>query len=195
MSLRPAALIAFACAATPVLAQDKPEDYPKKPIRIVVGIAPAGGLDLMTRLGAQKLSERLNQTFIVDNRSIQVTFSSVATIGPYMKTGKARALAITSPGRSPVHPDLPTVSEAGVPGFALHNTYSYYAPAGTPRGVIRTINTIVGEAMNAPEVVKTLGADGTEVVKRATPEEFKVKFDREYLELEKLINSVKITIN
>jgi len=321
--LRRGALTVTACAATAALAQEKPPDYPKKPVRIVVGIAPAGGLDLMTRLGAQKLGERLNQTFIVDNRpgggtviamdlvaqappdgytllaasetlmlngvmkrapydvrkafvpivqlttqpyvlivnptvpvrsvkdliayaksrpatlnygsqgtgttghigmerfkymagidivhvpykgaapalmdllagQIQVTFSSVATIGPYMKTGKARALAITSPGRSPVHPDLPTVSEAGVPGFALHNTYSYYAPAGTPRGIIRTINTIVSEAMNAPEVVKTLGADGTEVVKRATPEEFKVKFDREYLELEKLINSVKITIN
>src|SRR5689334_8716019 len=49
-------------------AQDKLPDYPKKPIRIVVGIAPGGGLDNMTRLGAQKLSERWGQSVIVDNR-------------------------------------------------------------------------------------------------------------------------------
>ena len=87
------------------------------------------------------------------------------------------------------------MSEAGVPGFELRNTYSYYAPAATPRSIIRTINTIVSEGMNAADVVKTLGADGTEVVARATPEEFKAKFEREYLELEKLIKSVNIVIN
>ena len=63
-----AALAAPACAATAAHAQEKPSDYPNKPVRIVVGIAPAGGLDLMTRLGAQKLSTRWNQTYIVDNR-------------------------------------------------------------------------------------------------------------------------------
>src|SRR6185369_12782303 len=63
-----AALAALSCAVVPADAQEKPGDYPVKPVRIVVGIAPAGGLDLMTRLGAQKLGARWNQTFIVDNR-------------------------------------------------------------------------------------------------------------------------------
>ena len=63
-----AALGASVSIATAAQAQEKPGDYPKKAVRIVVGIAPAGGLDLMTRLAAQKLSERWNQTFIVDNR-------------------------------------------------------------------------------------------------------------------------------
>ena len=63
-----AALAALVNATTAADAQEKPGDYPKKAVRIVVGIAPAGGLDLMTRLAAQKLSERWNQTFIVDNR-------------------------------------------------------------------------------------------------------------------------------
>src|SRR5262245_44797505 len=62
-----AALFAMLAAAT-VHAQEKPADYPKKPIRVIVGIAPAGGLDLMTRLAAQKITERWGQTVIVDNR-------------------------------------------------------------------------------------------------------------------------------
>ena len=60
--------IAFACGLTPALAQDKPADYPLRPIRVVVGIGPGGGLDLMTRLGAQKIADGWNQSVIVDNR-------------------------------------------------------------------------------------------------------------------------------
>jgi tripartite-type tricarboxylate transporter receptor subunit TctC len=60
-----AALVAAAAAAH---ARDKPRDYPRKPVRIVVGIAPGGGLDTMCRLGAQKLSERWGRSVIVDNR-------------------------------------------------------------------------------------------------------------------------------
>jgi tripartite-type tricarboxylate transporter receptor subunit TctC len=58
-------LFAVACVATAADAQEKPGDYPKKPIRIVIGIAPGGGLDTMTRLGAQKLSERWGKSVIV----------------------------------------------------------------------------------------------------------------------------------
>ena len=61
--------MAFTTAlATCAAAQDKPPGYPAKPIRIIIGIAPAGGLDAMARLGAQKLTERWSQTVIVDNR-------------------------------------------------------------------------------------------------------------------------------
>ena len=62
------ALVAAACAATVAHAQDKPADYPKKPIRIVIGIAAGGGLDTMSRLGTQKLSERWGRSVVVDNR-------------------------------------------------------------------------------------------------------------------------------
>ena len=63
-----AVLVAFTCVASAAHAQEKPADYPNRPIRIVVGIAPGGGLDMITRVGAQKLSERWNQSAIVDNR-------------------------------------------------------------------------------------------------------------------------------
>ena len=62
------ALVALACVTAVAHAQEKPGDYPKKPIRIVIGIAAGGGLDTMTRLWAQKLSERWGKSVIVDNR-------------------------------------------------------------------------------------------------------------------------------
>ena len=61
-------LFAVLCSSPLAQAQERPADYPRKPIRIVVGIAPAGGLDLMTRLAGQKITERWNQSVIVDNR-------------------------------------------------------------------------------------------------------------------------------
>ena len=62
------ALLTVTCAAPPVGAQDKGRDYPTRPIRIVIGIAPGGGLDTITRVAAQRLSDRLRQTAVVDNR-------------------------------------------------------------------------------------------------------------------------------
>ncbi len=61
-------VLPFALAVCSAHAQNKPPDYPLRPIRIIVGIGPGGGLDLMTRLGAQKIAERWNQSVIVDNR-------------------------------------------------------------------------------------------------------------------------------
>ena len=61
-------LLPAAAVAASALAQDKPAGYPQRPIRVIVGIGPGGGLDLMTRLGAQKIAEGWNQSVIVDNR-------------------------------------------------------------------------------------------------------------------------------
>ena len=63
--------VAFAgcmCAAIHAHAQQRSTEYPTRPIRVIIGIAPGGGLDTMTRVAAQKLSERLGQTAVVDNR-------------------------------------------------------------------------------------------------------------------------------
>ena len=126
---------------------------------------------------------------------IQMTFSTIATSGAHMRSGKVRPIAFTGPKRSALYPDLPTVSEAGVPGFELHNTYGYYAPAATPRAILRAINQVVSQGMNSPETVKALAADGQEVVPPMSLEEVKAKFDREYADLEKLIRTLNITLN
>ena len=92
-------------------------------------------------------------------------------------------------------PDLPTVAEAGVPGFQVRNTYGYLAPAGTPHGIVRALAAVISQGMNTPETVKALAADGSEVVAPATPGEFKAKFSSEYAALEKLIKAINIRID
>jgi tripartite-type tricarboxylate transporter receptor subunit TctC len=95
----------------------------------------------------------------------------------------------------PLYPELPTVSESGLPGFELTNSYSFFAPAGTPHGIIRAINAVVSQGMNSPETTKVLAAAGTEAVAPATPEEFKAKFERDYAEMEQLVRAANIRIN
>ena len=312
-----------ACFAGAAQAQEKRPGYPTKPIRVIVGIAAAGGLDTMTRLAAQKLSERWGQPVIVDNRpgggtvlamdlvvkaqpdgytllaasdtlmmngvlkradydvrtafipivqlttqpymlvvnpsvpvksvkelvayaksrpgtlnygsqgmgttghigwerfrfmtgvdivhvpykgaapavidvmagQIQMTFSNVVTSGAHVRSGKLRGLAVTGARRGQVFPEMPTVAEAGVPGFELTNSYGYYAPAGTSMTIVRAMAAAIAQGMNSPDTVKHLAADGSEPYPPSTPEEFKAKFAREYAELEKLVRAANIKIN
>ncbi len=75
---------------------------------------------------------------------IQLTFASTITSAPHIRTGKLRGIAITGAKRTQVIPDMPTVSESGVPSFDVSNSYSYFAPAGTPRAITRAISHVVG---------------------------------------------------
>ena len=317
------AFAAFLCIAIPVHAQHKSGEYPTRPIRIIVGIAPGGGLDTMTRVAAQRLSERFGQTAVVDNRpgagtllgsdlvqqaapdgytllcasetlilngvlkrakydvrtafvpvvrltiqpyilvvnpalpvktvkdliahararpgalsfgtpgvgttihigwerliamtgikivhvpykggapavidamsgEIQAVITTTITAGAHLKSGKLRALAMTGPKRVPVYPNVPTVSESGVPGFELTNSYGFFVPAGTPQAIIAKINGATIEVMHARETQKVLAADGAEAAPAATPAEFKAKFARDYAEMEKTIVAANIKLN
>jgi tripartite-type tricarboxylate transporter receptor subunit TctC len=319
---RTIAFLGLICIAVHARAQERSADYPNRPIRVVIGISPGGGLDTMTRVAAQRLSERLGQTAVVDNRpgggtvlamdlvqqatpdgytllcasetlmlngvlkrarydvrtafvpivrlttqpyilvlnpalrassvkeliayarskpgaltygtpgvgttlhigwerlsamagidvlhvpykggaqavldvmsgQIQMTITTTITAGPHMKSGKLKALAVTGPKRVPVYPELPTVSESGLPGFELTNSYGFFAPAGTPRAVVSKINATVIQVMHVPETRKVLAADGAEAAPPATPEEFKARFARDYAELERTIAAARITL-
>lgn len=125
---------------------------------------------------------------------IQMTFSNTVTSGAHIRSGKLRGLAITSLQRGQIFPEMPTVAESGVPGFELSNSYGYYAPAGTPLGIVREINAVVSQGMNAPDTVRLLAADGSEPIPPATPGEFKARFEKNYAELEKLIAAANIRI-
>ena len=311
------------CIAIHAHAQEKPAEYPKRPIRVVVGIAPGGGLDTMTRVAAQKLGERFGQTAVVDNRpgggtvlgmdlvqqaapdgytllcasetlmlngvlkrarydvrkafvpivrlttqpyilvvnpslpvasvkeliahararpgvlsygtpgvgtalhigwerftamasveilhvpyrggalavidvmsgEIQMVITTTITAGAHIKGGKLKAVAVTGPKRVQVYPDVPTVSESGLPGFELTNSYGFFAPAGTPMAIVGKINAAVIQVMHSPETRKALAADGAEAAPPATPEEFRAKFERDYAELEKTITAANIKLH
>jgi len=94
----------------------------------------------------------------------QVTFvfAVLPTALPYIKGGKLKALAVSSPQRNPALPDVPSVSEAGLPGFNVTEWVGIFAPAGTPTAVVARLNTAANRALQHPDVVerlKSLGAD------------------------------------
>lgn len=88
---------------------------------------------------------------------------------PHLKAGKVRALAVTTAKRSPVFPDLPTVSEAGLPGFESVAVYGFLAPAGTPADVIALLNRETNAVLQMPEVIAKLAEQGIEAA-GGTPE-------------------------
>ena len=94
---------------------------------------------------------------------------------PFVKDGKLRALAITSRERSPLVPDLPTMIEAGVPGFELTGWLGLFAPAGTPRPIVERLYAEMAKVIAVPEVRERLPGLGYEPV-GSTPEEFAARY-------------------
>lgn len=101
---------------------------------------------------------------------IQVMFTTVASAASLIEGGQLRALAVTSAGRSPAFPDLPTVAEAGVPGYAAESWYGLFAPAKTPADVIDRLNRSAATAVQS-EAFKRLGANEGLVMVARPPEE------------------------
>ena len=277
------------------------QPYPSKPVRIVVSFAPGGGTDVIARLVAQKLSEKMGQTFVVDNkpggngvigsqtvataqpdgytlyfassdhvilgpnlftnlpydtvkdfspitsvarqnlvlvvhpsvpaqsvkefismskskpgelnyssagtgsathltgelfqsrtevklthvpykgsapaitdllagRDVKVSFAAVAPIVPHIKTGKVRALGVTSAARLNALPEVPTMAEAGIADFDIFFWFGLFAPAGTPKEVISELNKHLTAVLQSLDVVERITALGAEPM-GGTPEE------------------------
>ena len=83
---------------------------------------------------------------------IQAIFSPISTMLPHARSGKARALAVSSAKRVELAPDLPSVAEAGVPGFDGTSWYPFLAPARTPQTIVRKINSDINRVLQKPEV-------------------------------------------
>ncbi len=109
---------------------------------------------------------------------VALYFSSLPPAVGLIKDGRVRALAVTGPTRSKVLPDLPTVAEAGLPGYETVLHYGIVAPAGTPRPIIERLNAALRSALAAPEVQARLAAEGAEIMP-STPEDYAADIDRE----------------
>lgn len=101
---------------------------------------------------------------------IQVMFTTVASAASLIAAGQLRALAVTSAERSPAFPELPTVAEAGVPGYAAESWYGLYAPAKTPAEVIDRLNRSAAHAVQS-EAFKKLGVNEGLVMVASEPAE------------------------
>ena len=302
--------------AQQAVAQPLQSQYPKKPIRVLVGTPAGSGSDVMTRSVAQKLSERLGQSVVVDNRAgasgaisiqlgaqaapdgytlvtlsaqnvtamllgtvstdipkelaavcmllsqpyllvanpsleansvrelislakskplvyassgvgtvvhlgmelfksmaavdithvpykgsglsmidlmagrVQVSITNPLTAGPLVRSGKLKALAITSPQRVHALPDLPTVAESGVPGYDLRSWYGFLAPKGTPAAIINMVNRESIAVVNEPEMKNRLAAEGADAAQPNTPEQFRDFIAAETARWGKIIRSL-----
>lgn len=120
---------------------------------------------------------------------VDLTFVAIPVALPHIRSGKVRAIAVTTARRSSVMPELPTIAEAGLPGFEVTNAYGVLAPAGTPREIVVKLQQEIARILNLPDVRERLIGLGAEPV-GSTPEEFGV-----YLrtEIAKWANVVKTT--
>lgn len=312
------AALAVALIPAAAAAQQKPDGYPRKPVRVLVGSPAGSGSDVMMRAVAQKLTDRWGQSVIVDNRAgaagaislqlasqavpdgytlatlsaqnvtamllgtvttnipkeltpvvlmitqpylmvatpslpagsvkelialarakplvyassgtgsvvhlgmelfksmagvemthipykgsglsmidvmsgrVQLAITNTLTAAPLVRSGKLKALAITSPQRVQAMPDLPTVSEAGVPGYELRSWYGLLVPNKTPVSLVLMLNREVSQTMNTPEVRERLAADGAEAAAPNTPDQFRKVIAGEIVKWGKLIKTLGI---
>jgi tripartite-type tricarboxylate transporter receptor subunit TctC len=109
---------------------------------------------------------------------IPMAFAPIPASHPNVSAGTLRALAVTSLTRSGLLPDVPTIAEAGVPGFDASLYYGLAAPAGTPRPIIDKLNKVLRDALASNEVKRQLGSDGTEITP-GSPEDYADFIDKD----------------
>jgi tripartite-type tricarboxylate transporter receptor subunit TctC len=98
-------------------------------------------------------------------------FSSVSALHPHIKNGKLKAQGVTAAKRSSLLPEVPTLSEAGLPGFEMLSWFGLLAPAATPQMIVSRLNAETIKALSTPDMKSTVAAQGSEVM-AGTPEQF-----------------------
>ncbi|MGY3618804.1 Bug family tripartite tricarboxylate transporter substrate binding protein [Bradyrhizobium sp. USDA 10063] len=109
---------------------------------------------------------------------IPMAFAPIPASHANVSAGTLRALAVTSLARSGLLPEVPTIAEAGVPGFDASLYYGLAAPAGTPRPIIDKLNKVLRDALASDEVKRQLGSDGTEITP-GSPEDYADFIDKD----------------
>ena len=106
----------------------------------------------------------------VAGKEVDAAFQGIATVTSLVKAGKVRLVGVTTPRRLAQFPDVPTVSESGLPGFEFNSWFTIMAPAGTPKAIINTLAAEVQKALADPEVREKLQAQGL-TPRGSSPEE------------------------
>ncbi|TFY96318.1 Bug family tripartite tricarboxylate transporter substrate binding protein [Ramlibacter humi] len=106
----------------------------------------------------------------VGAKEVQAAFQGIATVTSLIKANKVRLIGVTTPRRMPQFPDVPTVSESGLPGFEFNSWFTLMAPAGTPKTIVSQLNAAVQKSLADPDVRAKLDAQGL-TPRGTTPEE------------------------
>ncbi len=110
--------------------------------------------------------------------NVDATFTGAPAVLPHVKSGRLRALAVSSAQRIPSLPDVPTVAESGFPGWEADQWYGVVAPAGTPAAVVNRLNAEINKALALPDVAQQLASEGA-VPMPGTPQAFADLIQRE----------------
>jgi len=122
---------------------------------------------------------------------VGMMFANLTDIGGQLKGGKIKALAVTSPQRAPLIPDVPTLAEAGVPGFEILSWFALVAPAGTPAPIIKQLNAETVKVLAREDIKSTLGSQGLTVYS-STPEQVTAHIKSEIAKFTRIARAANI---
>ncbi|MGE8637924.1 MAG: tripartite tricarboxylate transporter substrate-binding protein, partial [Achromobacter sp.] len=125
---------------------------------------------------------------------VDYMFDSITSAKPHVASGKLRALAVTTTKRSAALPDVPTLQEAGVPGYELMPWFAAFAPAGTPPEVVAKLNEAMRNALAEPKVKATLESIGAESI-GSSPDALRDHLAKETQQWKTLVKERNIKIN
>jgi tripartite-type tricarboxylate transporter receptor subunit TctC len=124
---------------------------------------------------------------------IHMTMGAMFTFLPYIKSGKARALAITAAERSATLPDLPTMAESGLRGFEASSWHGWLAPAGTPTAIVYRLSEDLARVVRSPDIAKRLADEGGVPV-GSTPDQFRLLIAEEIARWGKVVKDSGIRV-
>ncbi len=125
---------------------------------------------------------------------VQMMFFTVSAALPYVKSGRLKALAIASAKRTPLAPEIPTVSESGVPGFEATTWFGVMAPRGTPRPIVAKLHDAFAGALKMPDVQDRLAKQGFDIV-GSSPEEFARYIRAEIPKWAAVVKAAKVAVD
>jgi len=125
---------------------------------------------------------------------VQVLVENISAAVPNIKAGRLRAIAVTSMTRSSPLPDVPTLNEAGLPGFEVLAWFSMFAPAATPKDVIQRLNVEFVKALRDPKVAEQMLSRGLEP-RPMTPDEFNAIWRKDVEKYAAIVKKAKITVD
>ena len=122
---------------------------------------------------------------------VHIMFPAAPTTLPFLKSGKLRVLGVSTAKRSPFLPDVPTIAEAGVPGYEVNSWSALFAPAGTPAAIVKNINAELGKGLRQADALEVLARQGLEQ-SAGTPEELAFLIRTEVAKWTKVVKATGI---
>ena len=125
---------------------------------------------------------------------VQVYFGTILSTLPVVKSGKVRAIGVSTEKRNSALPEVPTVAEAGLPGFSFGGWYAVLAPAKTPKEITASLNREIVALLQVPEVKERLAAEGSTVV-ASTPEQLRQHLQSDIAKWRKVVKAANIRLD